>query len=384
MSSTVYRDKAGDKAAGKADGVLHALRRRIVRGEYAPGDRLPNRLELCRRFDVSNATVQCAVDVLQRDGFAKSRGRLGTYVTDNPPHLTRYGLVLPLPSDRPEQYPRSYTELMAYADQLTRDGVADVASFFGVDGVSDRQADRQLRSDLANHRLAGLFIHHAPDRLIDTPILADPDLPRVVQWYEPFGRGCHTLVEGNTTWLRTALADVAANGCRSVAIATSGYTGLSVHRLMDTVREASLTTRPGFVQFLYPHFQFEHRGTRHILYAMLDRPAEDRPDALLVQDQSQVAVTLSTLSELGIEPGRDMHLVMQCDPITAPPRDDATARWLGFDYRRSIDLAIDIIGRRRRGEPAPETIKLEPEFFHPTARGRASLTDVAVGAIRSN
>lgn len=72
-----------------ARGTLHAqlydaLRDRIQRGEFAPGDRLPTESELVTLYGVSRMTVRRALDELRRDGLVERKPALGTFVRDQP------------------------------------------------------------------------------------------------------------------------------------------------------------------------------------------------------------------------------------------------------------------------------------------------------------
>jgi GntR family transcriptional regulator len=54
----------------------------LDRGRWRPGDRIPSEPELCKRFEVSRATVRQALAELEREGrLRKERGR-GTFVTE--------------------------------------------------------------------------------------------------------------------------------------------------------------------------------------------------------------------------------------------------------------------------------------------------------------
>src|SRR3954447_20875120 len=52
----------------------------IAAGEYAPGDRLPTELELCRRYSLSRTPVTRALTELADEGVVLRRRRRGTFV----------------------------------------------------------------------------------------------------------------------------------------------------------------------------------------------------------------------------------------------------------------------------------------------------------------
>jgi GntR family transcriptional regulator len=60
------------------------LRKRILAGEWGPGDRLPSEPELARRETVSRSSMRAAISILEEDGFVSRRHGSGTYVTHRP------------------------------------------------------------------------------------------------------------------------------------------------------------------------------------------------------------------------------------------------------------------------------------------------------------
>lgn len=62
--------------------VVDALGQRIVRGDYRPGDALPNEAELGVSLEVSRTVVREAIKVLASKGLLSSRPRTGTRVLE--------------------------------------------------------------------------------------------------------------------------------------------------------------------------------------------------------------------------------------------------------------------------------------------------------------
>ena len=61
--------------------VASALRLRIDRGDWSPGDKISTLEELEREYQVARVTVRQAVEVLQREGLVQRRQGKGTFVT---------------------------------------------------------------------------------------------------------------------------------------------------------------------------------------------------------------------------------------------------------------------------------------------------------------
>ena len=60
--------------------VVEELGLRIAKGEFQPGDTLPNEDALCRQFDVSRGVLREATKVLSEKGLIKSRPKTGTRI----------------------------------------------------------------------------------------------------------------------------------------------------------------------------------------------------------------------------------------------------------------------------------------------------------------
>ena len=75
--------------------LARALRSRIERGEWQPGDRLPTELELSHEYRLSRATVRQALSDLAREAFVSREQGKGTFARKSPSPLL-HDLGLPL------------------------------------------------------------------------------------------------------------------------------------------------------------------------------------------------------------------------------------------------------------------------------------------------
>ncbi len=72
------------RRASLADEVARELRRRVLSGEFAPGERLPTGNELAADFGVSMSVVREAMARLKHDGLIHSIQGAGAFVTERP------------------------------------------------------------------------------------------------------------------------------------------------------------------------------------------------------------------------------------------------------------------------------------------------------------
>ena len=62
--------------------VKEALRERIERGEWKPGDQLPSEPEFCRMFDVSRIVIRQALKEMSYEGLVVRKRGKGTFVAE--------------------------------------------------------------------------------------------------------------------------------------------------------------------------------------------------------------------------------------------------------------------------------------------------------------
>lgn len=66
----------------KSTKIYNFLERKIAKGEFKTGDKLPSESELCAEFKVSRGPVRTALDQLTAIGLVKKRKGGGSYVTE--------------------------------------------------------------------------------------------------------------------------------------------------------------------------------------------------------------------------------------------------------------------------------------------------------------
>lgn len=74
-----------DGMESKSTTVYSSLEKKIARGEYKPGDRLPSESELCAQFNVSRGPVRAALDQLMAIGLIFKKKGGGSYISEQDP-----------------------------------------------------------------------------------------------------------------------------------------------------------------------------------------------------------------------------------------------------------------------------------------------------------
>jgi DNA-binding LacI/PurR family transcriptional regulator len=183
----------GTAAANIGSRILGDLKRRIIAGEFAPGARLPPRLDLTDEYRTTPVTMQRVVDRLVEDGFVCTVGRTGTFVSRRPPHLTVYGLVFPY-RDRPHMpWPLFWKLLRSEAATVAAERNLELTVSLGNETHEDVEAYEALLGNVRSRRFAGLVFASRPMYLRGSPLLEEPGIPRVALMAQAELPGVHAV-----------------------------------------------------------------------------------------------------------------------------------------------------------------------------------------------
>ena len=346
------------------DGIYSDLRDRIVGGTLNPGDRFPTRRKLCREFDASTVTIQLALERLMADGFVETHGTRGTFVTPSPPHLTRYALVFPAP---PESN-RFWMALNNEALRLRHSQGVDLATYWNIDGHSDRKEYRQLVEDVEHHRLAGLIFAASPFLLEGTPLLDEPGIPRTaiasgdVQQY-----GCIRVDGLARTFISHAIDIVEKNGRQRVALILPTAGDEMVSAFTDELATRGFATPAWWVQTVQHSMPGAARNLAHLLAKGTEG---ERPDALIIANDNLVEAATEGLVDAGISVPDDLLVVAHCN-FPWPPGNRTPVTRIGHDAREYLNECLAAIDSQRQGH-TPQPIRLVSAILEEDAPATAS------------
>ncbi len=346
--------------------IAAELRSEIVSGCLTPGAQLPSRAALIARFGSTAATVQHAMDILQREGFIRVNGRQATYVADHPPHLYEYAMVF---ASLPEQKPwnRFFRMLATAAEHYrgTDDEHRRIGIHYGVDAHVDNHEGRLLSAAAKTRSLAGLIFPENPLRtgLSAAPFCMLPGLPRVAFAAAPPARD-----SGAATWGSIALAsfhekaldELKRQGCRRIAVlyghpSTAG----AVERYSRAIAERGLATHPYWL--LTAPYQGPECA-RQLIHLLLHAGQSERPDGLLIADDNLVEEALAGVVEAGIRVPTELRIATHCNfpwPLASP----LPVCRIGFKSASLVAACLDELAAQRRGAP-PSTRTVATVFEH--------------------
>ncbi|MFC1491710.1 GntR family transcriptional regulator [Nitrospinota bacterium] len=119
--------------------IENLLRRKIERGELAPGEKLPRELDLAKIFGVSRVTLRQALSILEADGLVDRRRGHGTFVTKtfrNPEQIKLTGII-------EQSYSYSETRLLLSVEDVSPS--PQIEEFFGLSKQDHITRIRRIR-----------------------------------------------------------------------------------------------------------------------------------------------------------------------------------------------------------------------------------------------
>ena len=349
--------------------VVEYLRRCVVAGTLAPGDRLPAYEALQARFCADPPTIRDAIAVLREDGFIETHLRRGTFVVPHPPHLARYAVIFPVPQSQmgDSQFFR------AIRDEAEGMEAPDcrISNFFDIAGHVDTEDYARLSTFVAAHRLAGEIFAYNPLPLLNGDCrLLKSGIPRVAVMIPTAGVPFPVVYPDLAAFKVRALRYLVSQGRRRIAHLVVAH-GQSSDDLIDPGIQAA--RKAVGLDPVSPWIQGvplrSPAWARQVVRLLFHADAGKRPDALIIHDDNLVPEAARGLVEAGVrvracgEPSRsgDVEVVAHAN-FPWPTSSAVPAKRLGFDITELIRVCRERIDQQRRGE-RPSSRTLIPAVF---------------------
>jgi DNA-binding LacI/PurR family transcriptional regulator/DNA-binding transcriptional regulator YhcF (GntR family) len=346
----------------KQSHVLRRIRRQILDGRYAPGSRIPTRSQLERRYSVSGITIQRAVEQLIDDGFLVASGRRGTFVVEQPPHLSRYALVFAYPKDLIDS---SWFELAIHRAALGLErrapGTMRFPMYFNMVARAESEDFRRLVRDIRAQQFAGVILGIAPAMLDHSPLETQDDdpMPRVALVSESGKPHMPAVYVDFESFFRRALEHLIKQGRKRIAIITP--TPPASHSALRQIRNANLSVPPHWFHPLLAQDTYVIPSLARLL--MSAASPVDRPDGLIIASDSHVDAAVTGLVAAGVRIGQDVEIVAHTNYPNPRPSIVPVTR-LGFDARQLLQTSVQRIVQQRAGAVTPQVTLLPAYFEH--------------------
>ena len=233
-------------------------------------------------YKLSSVTVQSALDHLCADGFVVTRGRLGSFIADFPPHLHRFGLVLGNVATA-----NYFTQALAsVAKAPTRDGNS-VEIYQALLDYPEGESAVRLSDDLRASRIGGMLL--SASHLVQRTVLRGyADVPKVAIMQS---HGPDELMSGirldTDSLISSVIQQVVARKRRRLAIiGATGQQTAFLRSLAVAASQANLEMRPHWNHFLEP--LPNHDAARSLTHLLFHADQRERPDCLFIADDNLV------------------------------------------------------------------------------------------------
>jgi hypothetical protein len=347
----------------KRRGIVREITRRIVQGEWGPGEQIPTQVELEEIFDAGNPTVQKALDRLGEWGFVVARRPHGTFVADHPPHLCRYALAFP--NNPYTSWSRLYAALLCAGGHLEHDprqGALKLPVYYDVDRHMDSEDCRRLIDDMRNWRVGGVIFAFFPFELVDTPLLSADGPPAVAvaeaAAWENFS--VPARYPDRRSLVDRALDYVASGEAgrrQRVAMLTYDATDEFAESFLSAAAKRDLRSSAAWVQSP----RLRSTSVARMVELLFQLPSDRRPDALLIEDDNYVEPATAALAEAGVRVPQEVLVLAHCNFPNIPPSSVPVVR-LGFRARDLLLDCVKTLERQREGKDF-EGIRKLPAVF---------------------
>lgn len=346
---------SSDRATPKQTYVENAVRKKIVAGEWPAGSRLRTRAELHKEFGVSIVTLQHAFDQLAEEGFVEARGRSGTFVAQNPPHVSQFALVIPFdPEADKSRWSNFWDALTNEARALEEDYPYAILPYYGVGKHPDAEDYQRLVREVEAHRIAGIIFATAPHLVTGTPLTDEPGIPHAAIMSAPSSAAVAAVDPDATSFYERALDHLAADGRRRIGIFAPRSLPVEEDVLREWLEQRGLRTRREWVQMPSPWLEEGSRRCAHLL--MSNRTS--RPDGLIIGDDNLVPAVTRGVADAGVRVPEEVAVVAHTN-FPWPTEAAVPVRRIGFDVRRVLEECVERILEQRRGEVPSALTRIE-------------------------
>lgn len=342
------------RGAVRQEVIVRELRGQIVGGQFAPGHRLPSRLEIVRQFGASIMTVQRALETLRSDGFVIASRGDGTYVSEHPPHLSRIAVAFPSQPGRLD-WSRFWAALSQEATALQDVSTLELPLYYGVDEHHDSEDYHRLVEDVCAHRLAGIIFAAPTFPFENTPLLDEPGIPRVA-FASDKASGFPLITADGEALVEKALEFFHQQKRQRVAFIMASGAAETDEQLLCVAREAGLESHARWCHRVHRRYPATARNIAQLMFH--PSPAE-RPDALFIGDDNLVEQATRGIADAGAQ--NDVSIVAHCN-FPHPPVASVPVTWLGFDARQILAACLQSLDAQRQKQQTPDYTRIAAQF----------------------
>ena len=308
--------------------IQQAMRNRSAQGDWAAGQPLPSRVQLCEEFATTRVTLDKAIHELVREGLLRSDKGSGTFIAQEPNAPERLAVrTLRLGVTMGRSAPNEMLESAAlenfYFGPLFQ-GIHDAVAGQPVEMVYARHDQSDYASFCRESALDGV--------LLITPLLHElPALHALADARIPFvavGMSSHSPADAALPFIDTDNRQEAGDavqylldlGHRRIAIVNLATSQANHHDRLEgyrrTLAAAGLTADPRDL-LLYPIYEVDRMDERIQAWLSQFLASGSLPTAIFACDYTMAISTVRVLRRNGLRVPEDVSVVGFDDPFSA-------------------------------------------------------------------
>jgi len=358
--------------------IQAAMRARIADGDWASGQGIPNRTELCKEFATTRVTLDKAIQGLVAEGLLRSAGRIGTFVSlpeEIAARTLRIGVVLA--SDTPQPVDASVYNDNFYFGPLFQ-GIRDAVSGKPVETVFTHLYHTEYLRFCHDSKLDGLILIAL--RSLQIPAFHNLQKEGIffvaagISSVDPADADIPCQDTDNRQGGRDAALHLLQLGHKDIALVTPATTLSNFNDrqqgFLHALAEACLVLDPSNVALIPEQYaeRYEEYMNDWLTRAI---SAGTVPTAVFVGDYPMTLTMLRLLRRHGLRVPQDVSVVGFDDPISAehltPPLTTVRQPVYQMGRRAAERLLAGI-----RGGELPRGVELLPtELIVRESTGRA-------------
>ena len=246
------------------------------------------------------------------------------------------------------------------AQAIGREGVRSIELYGGITSDLCVEDYQRLLHDARSSNLAGIMLV-SPTKFMEwSPLLTEDGMPPLVMAAQPGAlRGVSSIMFDSTSLIDRALDYFVQRGRRRVAAIAVWSDSPDSHfwrYFAAAAEKRGLVSHPYWRQGAGPQWPDAANSTAQLLMH-----AEERPDALLIADDSLVEPATAGLVAAGRGRISDLDVVAHCN-FPYRPTAHVPVKFVGFDVRQYLTAFIDTLDLKRRGGKVPPDVSLPARY----------------------
>lgn len=337
----------------RTEDVVERIRKEILKGKFAPGNRIPTCREWQKITGASHLTVFAALQTLTKEKLLVPRGRSGTFVADSAPHFNEYAVVW---SGNPrEKWSYLYKAIKKVVQTLKHCRGDYRIQEYGQPGQMNMTEYERLFDDVRQRKIAGVMMMPTSFDFSDSPLETKGGIPTIALLS---GQARAVVRVDFGSFYLEGIKALKEKGAQKIAFLCPGEAplGAVIEEVKSALRSNGMTCYDNLIQGISTA---SPEWVHQVLSLMMSGPVSNRPDSLLVVDDNLVPMVTDWLAD------RIFGHMKVAALANAPalPMARVPVSYIGFDATEIIARCIENLKKQKEGKH-PSSVMLKARAFN--------------------